>query len=152
VIFLDPYGNSVEWGTLQEVAKTKLDVWYLFPLFGVYRNAPLDQAALTPDKRATVTKILGTDEWTREFYAAPIEERTLFDLPASGGKRSENVAGIEAFVKKRLESVFPLVLPPRRLLGPRRAPLFSLFFAMANRSKTAQQRARPIAAHILRSR
>jgi hypothetical protein len=58
----------------------------------------------------------------------------------------------EAFVKKRLESVFPLVLPPRRLLGPRRAPLFSLFFAMANRSKTAQQRARPIAAHILRSR
>jgi three-Cys-motif partner protein len=52
VIFLDPFGNSVEWNTLESVIATKaLDVWYLFPLAGVYRNAPRDRDALTQDPR-----------------------------------------------------------------------------------------------------
>jgi three-Cys-motif partner protein len=153
VIFLDPFGNSVEWNTLQQVASTNLDVWYLFPLFGVYRNAPIDQSALTDDKRATITRILGTDEWEQRFYEPPPQaDRTLFDLPAVAARRTLNVDGIEAFVKQRLESIFPLVKRPRRILGPNKAPMFSLFFAMANRSKKAQAVAGPIAAHILDSR
>jgi three-Cys-motif partner protein len=153
VIFLDPFGNSVDWTTLQDVARTNLDVWYLFPLSGVYRNAPLDQAALTSDKRATITRILGTDEWEERFYRPPQQhDRTLFDLPVAGSRRTANVDGIEAFVKERLARIFPLVMEPRRLLGPSKAPMFSLFFAMANKSKRAQERARPIAAHILRGR
>jgi three-Cys-motif partner protein len=152
VIFLDPYGNSVEWTTLQEVANTKLDVWYLFPLAGVYRNAPRDQEALTDDKRAAITRILGTDEWEQRFYTPPQRDRTLFDVPAATSRRTENVDGIEAFVKERLKLIFPLVERPLTLLGPSKAPLFSLFFAMANKSKKAQERARPIAAHILRGR
>jgi hypothetical protein len=33
VIFLDPFGASLEWETLKFIAATKaLDVWYLFPL------------------------------------------------------------------------------------------------------------------------
>lgn len=153
VIFLDPFGNSVEWTTLQQVARTKLDVWYLFPLSGVYRNAPLDLGALTDDKRATITRILGTDEWEERFYKPPPQsDRTLFDLPAAGPRRTVNVDGIEAFVKERLVSIFPLVERPLRLLGPSRAPMFSLFFAMANTSQRAQERARPIAAYILRGR
>ncbi|MDO8423749.1 MAG: three-Cys-motif partner protein TcmP, partial [Parvibaculum sp.] len=63
VIFLDPYGNSVEWETLARISQTKaLDVWYLFPLFGVYRQAPNSLSKMTDDKRQSITKILGTDE------------------------------------------------------------------------------------------
>jgi three-Cys-motif partner protein len=37
VLFLDPYGPAVEWATLQRIAATKaIDVWYLFPLAGLY--------------------------------------------------------------------------------------------------------------------
>ena len=77
---------------------------------------------------------------------------TLFSVPAASTRRTLNVDDIEAFVKERLEIVFPLVANPRRLFGPTKAPMFSLFFAMANKSKKAQERALPIAAHILRSR
>ena len=56
---------------------------------------------------------------------------------------------IEAFVKMRLELIFPLVLPPKRLLGPTNAPLYSLFFAMSNKSPQAQALAMPIAKHLL---
>lgn len=158
VIFLDPFGNSVDWTTIIELGKTKLDVWYLFPLSGVYRNAPVDQADLTPDKQATVTRILGTSEWETRFYEPPparppdllsvLEEPRMASALASN-KRTADVDAIETFVLERLRTVFPLVLPPRRLLGPTNAPLFSLLFAMANKSPQAQAVATPIAKHLL---
>lgn len=140
VLFLDPFGNEVEWATLEKIAtRTKLDVWYLFPLSSLYRNAPLDRDKLTNDKRATTTKILGTSEWEEAFYSAPPAPDTLFDLPGvSKLQRTLNVDGMEAFVKRRLESVFPLVLGPKRLYGPTKAPLFSLFFALSNDSPKAK--------------
>ena len=100
---------------------------------------------LTADKRASITKILGTQAWEQAFYSAPEQDQsTLFSMPEEAAQRTMNVDGIEAFVKARLEKVFPLVLGPKRLLGPRRAPLFSLFFAMSNKSEKAAALARRI--------
>lgn len=156
VIFLDPFGNSVEWSTIVEIGKTKLDIWYLFPLSGVYRNVPIDRSDLTPDKRAAVTRILGTSEWETKFYeppARPLDLLSVLEEPravsANGNRRTADVDAIEAFVVSRLRTVFPLVLPPKRLLGPTKAPLYSLCFAMANNSPQAQARATPIAKHLL---
>jgi three-Cys-motif partner protein len=43
VIFLDPYGLSVDHTTVQAIARTeKLDVWYLFSLEGLFRQAAHD--------------------------------------------------------------------------------------------------------------
>lgn len=156
VIFLDPFGHSVEWSTIAEIGKTKLDLWYLFPLSGLYRNVPIDRGDLTPDKTAAVTRILGTPDWETKFYEEPSRPPDLFSMleennPARSGsqRRSADVDAMEAFVKSRLEAVFPLVLKPKRLFGPTNAPLYSLFFAMANDSRAAQRVARPIAQHLL---
>ena len=70
---------------------------------------------------------------------------------ANGTRRTADVDAIEAFVLARLQAMFPLVLPPKRLLGPTKAPLYSLFFAMANQSPQAQAVAVPIAKHLLAS-
>ena len=156
VIFLDPFGHSVDWATIAEIGKTKLDVWYLFPLSGVYRNVPINRADLTVEKRAAVTRILGTSEWETKFYEptprpldllSPLQSDAPFDGESS--KRTANVDAIEAFVFDRLKSVFALVLRPRRLLGPTNAPLYSLFFAMGNKSPQAQAIATRIAKHLL---
>ncbi len=157
VLFLDPFGHSVEWSTINEIGKTKLDVWYLFPLSGVYRNVPVDRSDLTSDKRDAVTRILGTSDWETKFYEPPPRPRDLLSMleesqapqQVSGNKRTADVDAIETFVKQRLESVFSLVLPPKRLLGPTNAPLYSLFFAMSNNSRPAQAVAVPIAKHLL---
>lgn len=157
VIFLDPFGHSVEWSTIAQLGKTKLDVWYLFPLSGLYRNVPIDRNDLTLDKKAAVTRILGTDQWEAAFYEAPLRTRDLLTVleenqqsePGGARRRSADVDVMENFVKSRLESVFPMVLRPKRLLGPTNAPLYSLFFAMANDSHAAQKVARSIALHLL---
>jgi three-Cys-motif partner protein len=150
VIFLDPYGNQVEWETLAAISRTMLDVWYLFPLSGVYRNAPHSRVALTPDKRATLSRILGTAEWEDRFYRQEVAQLSLLSGHEGEGWRIEDVDGIEAYVTERLRSTFAHVEPPVRLFGPTGAPLFSLFFAISNRSERAQELALRIARHLLK--
>jgi three-Cys-motif partner protein len=152
VIFLDPFGASLRWETLQVIAATKaLDVWYLFPLSSVFRNAPRALDKLTPEKRASITKILGTSEWESEFYRQQPKLRTsFFDIEEERRvKRTVNVDAIEAFIDRQLKTVFPAVAKPRRLLGPKNVPLFSLFFAVSNPRSAAINPALKIAAFLL---
>lgn len=147
VLFLDPFGNSVDWKTLDFVArKTKLDVWYLFPLSGVYRNIPGNLEKLTEDKRASVTRILGTSEWENYFYRPALDEhQDLFPEHEKGARRTANAEGILNYVSQRLSSLFPYVTEPRILLGPNNAPLYALYLALTNNRENAIALAKRIA-------
>lgn len=153
VIFLDPFGMSVRWSTLKVIAETKaLDVWYLFPLGATIRNLPRFASALDDGKREAVTRLLGTKTWFEEFYRAPsLPMRTLFgtEPPKPILRRTASVTAVEAYARQRLNTLFAHVEPPRRLVGRRNQPLFSLFFAMSNPSTAAIKLARKGAAHIL---
>jgi three-Cys-motif partner protein len=78
VLFLDPFGMHVEWTTLQAIAKTgAIDVWYLFPYSGLYRQAAKNADAMDTDKEESITRLLGTDEWRQVFYT-PKRQASLF--------------------------------------------------------------------------
>ena len=154
IMFLDPYGMEVEWKTLQSIAQTRaIDVWFLFPLSGLYRQAARNITAVDDIKRRALTSMLGTDDWLNELYS-PVPQITdlLGGLDAPEQRqRNADVAGLEQYVKNRLEQIFPLVaepfpLPPRR--NPQR---FSLFFAASNPSPKALALANKFANHILNS-
>jgi three-Cys-motif partner protein len=82
VIFLDPYGMEVEWPTIKAIAQTEaLDVWYLFPLMGIYRQAAKNAVAIDDNKRALITRVLGTDEWEDAWYDTPHGRKDMFDHP-----------------------------------------------------------------------
>ena len=75
VMFLDPYGMNVDWETLKAVAITRaIDVWYLFSLSGLYRQAARKAEAIDNTKRAAITRILGTDEWSTSSTRRPHRE------------------------------------------------------------------------------
>jgi three-Cys-motif partner protein len=154
VMFLDPYGMEVEWETLRAIAETKaIDVWYLFSLSGLYRQAARNIAAIDSSKRAALTKMLGTDEWEQELYSQvrPIQD-LLDDLePTEIRQRNADVAGLEAYVKRRLETIFPCVLDPFPLPPAKRPQRFSLFCAISNPSPAAITLASRFGNHILAS-
>jgi three-Cys-motif partner protein len=151
VVFLDPFGLSVEWRTLCAIAKTQaLDLWYLFSLAGLYRNAPLSIDALDSDKHAAIVRALGDERWVDNFYAQPKSlQQKLFDELPQPAVRTLTVDGMEAYVLRRLRTIFPYVAAPKRLFGGNNAPLFSLFFAVSNPNKLARALAARIAGHIL---
>jgi three-Cys-motif partner protein len=148
VMFLDPYGMSVEWETLKAIQATQaIDVWYFVSLSGLFRQAARSENALDESKRLALTKMLGTDKWEKEWY----EEPTPDLLGYSRSSRTANVKAIENYVAKRLGILFPKVLKPRTFYNDRRVPMFALFFAISNPDGKAIGLATKIANHILSS-
>lgn len=152
VVFVDPYGPEADWSILRAIAGTKaLDMFLLFPLAAVYRNAPHDHGMLTPEKRAMVTKCLdNSPNWEAAFYSTSrAVVRDLFeDAPM---RRHVDIDAIETFVTDLLKVIFPHVEKPARLFGNKNAPLFDLYFAVANPSPAAIRVASPIARHLLKA-
>lgn len=152
VLFLDPFGMELEWSTLEKIASTRaIDVWFLFSLAGLYRQATRDLADVDESKRAALNRVFGSTAWEDELYAVP-DQHDLFSAGTDGPRhRRLNVAGLEAYVKRRLETIFGAVLDPLRLpinKGPQR---FSLFFCISNPEPKAVGLATKIASHILKT-
>jgi three-Cys-motif partner protein len=149
VMFLDPYGMSVDWQTLQTVAGTQaIDVWYLFSLSGRDRQAAPATAAIDDDKRAAITRVLGTNAWEYELYA-PAQQSLFTDKAPS--QRTADVGALQNYVQARLATIFPAVLPPLPLPIDKKPQMFSLFFAISNPDGSAIRLAKRIANHILKA-
>jgi three-Cys-motif partner protein len=150
VMFLDPYGMGVEWETLEAIRKTKaIDVWYLVSLSGLYRQATRRKSDLDEKKRAALTRMLGTNEWETAWYDQGAQTSLLEEFEPEE-RRTGDLGRLEAFVTKRLKSLFPTVLGPKRLFNDRNAPMFSLYFLCSNPSPRARGVAERIANHILK--
>ncbi len=149
VLFLDPFGMNVTWNTLKAVAQTEaIDLWYLFPMEGFYRQAARKLAKVDPAKAAAVDRILGTQEWQQVLYEEP-PQADLFNAEPEA-ERVADVKAMEGFVKKRLEDIFAAVadpLPLPKTGGPQK---FSLFFAVSNPNRRAIELSMRAAEHILK--
>ena len=86
VLFLDPY-NAFEWSTLEKVAATEaIDVWFLFSLAGLYRQATRQLADIDNHKRAALTKMLRILILGRKnFTPSHTEMICLTEFPRSRG-------------------------------------------------------------------
>ena len=156
VLFLDPFGMHVEWSTLEAIAKTgAIDVWYLFPYAGLYRQAAKKANALDADKEASLTRVLGTEDWRHAFYGEN-RQPDLFG-GSDGDVRDTSHRQMLEFVSRRLKGLFPAVTEPKVLyqggdsMNPSGAPLFALYLAVSNPAPGACGLATKIAKHILKT-
>lgn len=137
VLFLDPYGMEVEWNTLSSIAETgAIDVWYLFPIAGLYRQAARDIRKVDEAKQRSITRMLGTEAWKDELYSRLPPATSLFEQFEDEAlrQRHADVAGLEQYVKQRLETLFPCVLDPFPLPPEKDPQRWSLFCAISNDS------------------
>lgn len=132
VVFLDPYGMSVHWETIEAIARTKaIDLWILFPFaIGVNRMMPSHEL---PEEgwAAVLTRVFGTKEWMHRFY----ETKPTVDLFEERDVVTKIVGpdGILRFFLERLKSVFPHVVEePMILQNSHNSPMYALCFAAAN--------------------
>lgn len=147
-MFIDPYGMDVDWETLIAIGRTgAIDVWYLFSLSGLYRQAARNMNDIDEHKRNAITRMLGTNAWENELYSPKQPE--LFGEESL--ERNADVSSLERYVRGRLKKVFAEVLQPLPLPINRRPQMFSLFFAIASHDRRAIALAKRIAGHILAS-
>jgi three-Cys-motif partner protein len=141
VVFLDPFGLQVDWGTVVSLGATRgVDLWYLFPL-NLLRLLRLD-GVIDPRWRARLDSVFGTREWETRFY-----ERSPSPL-FEGIEMVERIATVESvqeFIEERLRTCFAEVARGSVLKNSRNSPLYLLCFAVANKKGA------PIAMRIAQS-
>lgn len=149
VLFLDPYGMAVEWTTLESIANTQaLDVWYLFPLSAVYRQAARNFSRVDEGKAAVLDKVLGTSEWRKVFYEASKQDSLLELSSEPAVVRTASPGEIATYVHERLLSIFRGWVSPPIFLPDHGAPMFVLFFAVSNPAAPAVKLSKKAAEHL----
>ena len=113
---------------------------------GLFRQAAVDEKNIDPGKAAVLTSFLGTEGWREELYTR--KQAGLFDDDVTV-TRDKGYEGILQFTTKRLRTIFPYVGEPRLLGKAKGAPLFALYFAVANPSKAALSLASRVSRDIL---
>jgi three-Cys-motif partner protein len=151
VIFLDPFGNQVGWDTLKVIAKTKADLWYLFPAgLGVSRLIS-DDGSVDPSHRSSLNKLFGGPRW-EEGLTRETGQSDLFDNEIARRRKSATPEQItkfmihcmkEPFGGRVLEQWLPLV-------KSRGGYLYSLLFAMANDTENAWRLGSKLASAVLK--
>ena len=153
VVFLGPFGNQVEWATIEAIARTKrIDLWYLFPAgLGVHRQISR-QAQVDADKEKSLTRLFGTSDWRQAFIVETDRPPDLFDEGGTLPTKAVTPELATRFMIERMKSVFEGgVLDEWLQLGPGGHHSYSLLFAWANPSPGAKK-AGEIAKAVMRSK
>lgn len=132
VVFLDPFGASVEWKVIEAIAETKaVDLWILFPFAAINRMLVSD--AMPPKAWAErLTRIFGTDEWKKDFYSTSSWQSLMEpELRMERIYKTADQEKITEFFMKRLKGKFFAVAKPGFLYNSR-GLLFVLMFAVGN--------------------
>ena len=132
VVFLDPFGTSVDWTVISALGKTRaVDLWILFPYSAI--NRMLIRNRKPPATWADrLTRIFGEGMWQEKFYS-----KVAYQSILEPGKRVEQTyksadhREIIDYVVERLRTEFVAVANPIPLRNSK-GLLFLLIFAAGN--------------------
>jgi three-Cys-motif partner protein len=149
VVFIDPFGLSLEWDTIAALGNTqRVDLWYLVPTGGMSRQIKLDGSEL--ESATLLDKVLGTPDWRGRIISSSIST-DMFGMPVESTTKIGGAQELSDFVKERLSTVFAGGVSTKSLpLGRGGRHEFSLVFACANPSERASSLALRLADAVLK--
>lgn len=130
LVFLDPFGMSLDWNVIERLASTKtIEIFLNLPLMAINRACLINNPdKLTKEKVDQMNKLWGSEEWQHLTY---LELPTLFG-DKQKIKKDVDAKKISGSFVKRLKSIFPHVSLPLIMRNSNNAPLYCLIFAGHN--------------------
>ncbi len=133
VVFLDPFGASVNWSAIAALGQTHaVDLWVLFPYSAINRMLIRDRKP--PKSWADrITAVFGTADWEASFYSSESYPSLLDGLGAlEAVHKTADYHAITNFFLSRLKTEFMGVSKPLPLYASPGKLLFMLFFGAGN--------------------
>lgn len=151
VVFLDPFGLQINFSTVKKLGQTRaVDLWYLVPVLGMSRQVKGDGSILEQGG-ARIDQLLGTNAWRKGVAEEEVQGTDLFGVVEPAIKKVGNAAWFEKVAMDQLGSVFKGgVLGEALPLGRGGLHEFSLVFACANPSPSANTLAKRLASAVLK--
>jgi three-Cys-motif partner protein len=150
VIFLDPFGNQVQWRTIEAIAATSnIDLWYLFPAgLGVVRQITSDGRILA-DAEDSLDRLFRSTNW-RDAVIQKSADADLFGHLEGVNQKVATAENVTRFMIAEMRSIFRGGVLDRWLpVDNRGVHKFSLLFAWSNPSQKARDLAGRVAADIM---
>ena len=153
VVFLDPFGNAVDFDTVRAIAATKaIDLWYLFPAgWGVNRQIRNVDGDVHSTHERSLDRIFGTGEW-RLLAKRETGQLSFDQIQRTDYVKIASPKSMTEFMIARMKAVFQGgVLDEWLPLGAKGRHDYSLIFAWANPSDRAKLAAK-LAEGVLKSK
>ena len=105
VLFLDPFGATVEWSTIEKIARINaLDTWILFPVSAIARMLP---TSMRPEKISEawvtrLTKVYGAESWKKLYEQS--RQQDLFGKVE--WQRNPGIEGLQDIYRAKLSALF----------------------------------------------
>ena len=152
VIFLDPFAMSVEWSTLEAIAKTQsLDLWFLFPFNAVARTMPKKGEIPGPWLEKLIS-IFGEDP--RPHFYETNTRPSLFpdEVNEEETFRRGGTQILGKYIVNRFRHIFKGYVSNSALVlrNSKNSPMFLLMFCSANPWDKAVTLARKVVEDILK--
>jgi len=150
VLFLDPFGNQVDWETLEIIASTqKIDLWYLFPAgLGVARQISND-GKIQSFSEASLDRLFGECDW-RSHCISEEKSYDLFENEITTAIKIGTADNITKFMINRMKKIFRGDVSDKWLpLGRDGRHNFSLIFACSNPRDAAKRLSQRVAKDIM---
>ena len=150
VVFLDPFGMQVNWSTLKEIGKLKIDLWYLVPVSAIVRLATKDLSKQDPKWAERLDLFLGDSTWRSRWYGKDNDVPDLFGNTDERFFRKASTKDIEIDFHSRLTIAGFKMADNKLRLKDGSTHLFTLMFGCSNKNKRAQEIAVRIANSLLK--
>lgn len=140
--FLDPFGMSVNWETITELAGKSIDLWILIPTGSIVNRLIQRNGELKYPERLEQFLGLPASEITNRMYRTDVEQ-TLFGEVQSVRKIDGAIEQLANIYCEQLGTLFPFVTSkPLALMNTHNVPIFH--FACASYNQTAVKIAQQI--------
>jgi three-Cys-motif partner protein len=128
VVFLDPFGMQVPWGTIAKLGETRaIEVFINFPVGMAIQRLLKRSGSFTAKERKKLDDYFGTPEWFDLLY------RHEHDLLGDNTEKIANSGDVLVrWYRKRLKDAFGYVSAAREIRNTKGRPLYYLIFAGPN--------------------
>ena len=134
LIFLDPFGMQINWGSIKQLKNTRSDIWILIPA-GVAVNRLLDKKKKLKHRKKLENFFgLSIEEIGNIFYNSTTEN-TLFGINEVTSKVNDPINKIIEIYVKQLKTIWKFVTnKPLVLKNSKNSPIFHFLFASNNQN------------------
>ena len=135
LVFIDPYGMSVNWSSIEALKELGVDLWILVPTgIGISRLLKND-GNISDAWFSKLEKFLGlTQEEIKDHFYKTKEQNTLFGLETFVEKEKNTVNKAGELYKQRLNGIFKFVSEPFVMKNSTNSIMYHFMMATNNSS------------------